>query len=193
MGKLAAAHQLYLAGSLLEQEQGRVYNTHALYGPEGLLAHYRKIHLFRLMAEHTYLAPGEAPTLQRGLPWGPVGLATCYDLRFPELFRGYAVAGARLILVPAEWPAPRIDHWRTLVRARAIENQCFVAACNRVGADPNNRFAGASTIVGPWGEVLLEGDDTAGLLLAEVDPEGVDAARERIPVLSDRRPACYEL
>jgi predicted amidohydrolase len=118
-------------------------------------------------------------------------LAICYDLRFPELFRGYALGGARLIVIPAQWPAPRIDHWRTLLRARAIENQCFVAGCNRVGTDPDNTFGGASAVIGPWGELLVEGGDQAALLVARITPAKVDEARRRIPVLSDRRPDRY--
>lgn len=193
MAALARQHSVYLAGSLLEQSQGRVYNTCALFGPRGLVGWYRKLHRFRLMDEDRYLSPGAAPTLLDGLPWGETGLAICYDLRFPELFRTYAAAGAQVIILPAQWPSDRIDHWRTLVRARAIENQCVMAACNRVGADPSNSFGGASAVVGPWGDVLVEAGDEPGLFLAEVDIGAVADARQRIPVLSDRRPDCYGL
>ena len=193
MAALARQHSVYLTGSLLERSQGRVYNTCALFGPRGLAGWYRKLHRFRLMDEDRYLSPGAAPTLLDDLPWGATGLAICYDLRFPELFRAYAVAGAQVILLPAQWPSDRIDHWRTLVRARAIENQCVMVACNRVGADPNNSFGGASAVVGPWGDVLAEGGDEPGLFLAEVDIGAVADARQRIPVLSDRRPDCYGL
>jgi omega-amidase len=191
MEALAARYDLHVAGSLLEADGGRVYNTHVLVGPAGLVGRYRKIHLFRLMQEHQHLAPGDEPVLARGLPWGDTGLATCYDLRFPELFRGYALGGARLMLVPAQWPAQRTDHWRTLLRARAIENQCFVAGCNRVGSDPANDFGGVSAVIGPWGEVLTEGDDRPGLWLASADPAQVEEARQRIPILQDRRAECY--
>jgi omega-amidase len=193
MAALAREHDLYLAGSLLEASEGRIYNTCALFGPRGLIGSYRKLHLIRLMQEDVYLAPGEQPVLCEDLPWGATGLAICYDLRFPELFRGYAVAGARLVVIPAQWPAPRIDHWRTLLRARAIENQCVMVACNRVGADPNNAFGGASAVIGPWGEVLVEGDDQAALLLTAVDMGAVDEARQRIPILQDRRPDAYSI
>ncbi len=191
MATLAREHGLYVAGSLLEESEGRIYNTCALFGPQGLVGRYRKLHLFCLMAEDRYLAPGDGPALCSDLPWGATALAICYDLRFPELFRGYAVAGARLMLIPAQWPARRVDHWQALVRARAIENQCVVAACNRIGADPDATFGGASAVVGPWGEVLVEGDDQPALLLAEADLAEVDEARRHIPVLRDRRPECY--
>jgi omega-amidase len=193
MAGLAVRHDVYLAGSLLEAADGRIYNSLALFGPDGLMGRYRKLHRFRLMHEHEYLAAGEEPVLLTNTPWGETALAICYDLRFPELFRGYAVAGARLILLPAQWPKPRIDHWRTLLRARAIENQCVVAGCNRIGADPENVFGGASAVIGPWGEVLVESDDLAALLVAEVDFGAVDEARQSLPVLSDRRPGRYAL
>jgi len=193
MAALAEAHRLHVVGSLLEQENARIYNTCALFSPQGPVATYRKIHLFRLMEEHQYLAPGDQPTLCKDLPWGTTALAICYDLRFPELFRGYALAGARLVIIPAQWPARRVDHWGTLLRARAIENQCFVAGCNRVGRDNGDPFGGRSALVGPWGEVLVEGDDRPALLLAEVDLDKVEQARQHIPILSDRRPECYEV
>jgi len=192
MAAMAKRHELYVAGSLLEASAGRVYNTCVLFGPQGLASQYRKLHLFRLMQEDRYLTPGDRPAQLQDLPWGITALAICYDLRFPELFRGYALGGARLIVIPAQWPTPRIDHWRTLLRARAIENQCFVAGCNRVGTDPDNTFGGASAVVGPWGELVVEGEDRPALLIARIAPEKVDEARRHIPILSDRRPDCYE-
>lgn len=114
---LARENRVWLAGSWLRGASGQFYNCLALYGPDGCLhAVYRKAHLFRLMAEEQYLAPGEEAVVA-DLPWGKTGLAICYDLRFPELFRRYALAGARLLLLPAEWPHPRRTHWRTLLRA----------------------------------------------------------------------------
>jgi omega-amidase len=193
MVALAREHDLHVAGSLLEACEGRVYNTCVLAGPQGLLGHYRKVHLFRLMDEDRYLAPGGRPALCDSLPWGATALAICYDLRFPELFRGYAVAGARLMVIPAQWPVRRIEHWRALLRARAIENQCVVAGCNRAGADGDAVFGGASAVIGPWGEVLVEGDDAPALLVAQVDLAEVEKARRHIPVFGDRRPECYEL
>ncbi len=134
---------------------------------------------------------GERATLAK-LPWGTAGLAICYDLRFPELFRGYALAGARLILLPAEWPHPRLAHWRTLLRARAIENQYFVAACNRVGADPNGtRFFGHSTLIDPWGEAIAEAGEEPCLLTATLDLAQVEEIRRKIPVFEDRRTDLY--
>lgn len=188
---LAAENGVWLTGSLLENREGRFYNTMPLYRPDGTLAaSYSKIHLFQLMDEHHYLAAGEETTLL-ALPWGKAGLAICYDLRFPELFRRYALSDARLILIPAEWPHPRRAHWRTLLRARAIENQCFVAACNRVGSSKGADFFGASAVIDPWGETLIEGGEDELLLTVSVDLAQVDEVRKRIPIFADRRPALY--
>ncbi len=188
----ARAHDLWIGGSMLERdEHGRVYNAAWLFGPEGeAVGPYRKIHRFGPMAEDRWLEAGCEPGLF-DLPWGKTGVAICYDLRFPELFRGYALAGARLILLPSEWPHPRLHHWRTLIQARAIENQCFVAAINRVGQDRDNAFCGHSMVVGPWGDVLAEAGESPKLLVVELDLAEADAARQRIPVLRDRRPECY--
>lgn len=196
MAALARTHGMWVGGSLLGYEgaapTGRPRNLFALFAPDGTLAYqYAKLHLFRLMEEERWLDPGEQPTLAK-LPWGTAGLAICYDLRFPELFRGYALAGARLMLLPAEWPHPRLAHWQTLLRARAIENQCFVAACNRVGGDPNGtRFFGHSTLLDPWGETIAEAGEEATLLTAELALEQVDEVRTRIPVFEDRRTDVY--
>ncbi len=191
---LAWAHTygLWIGGSMLEREEERgIFNAAALFGPQGqTLGPYRKIHRFGPMAEDRWLEAGCEPG-QIDPPWGKTGVAICYDLRFPELFRSYALAGARLILLPSEWPHPRLHHWRTLVQARAIENACFVAAVNRVGSDRANTFCGHSMVVGPWGEVLVEAGETPELLIATIDLAQADEARVRIPVLKDRRPECY--
>lgn len=189
---LARQHKVWLTGSLLEvQADGCFYNCMPLYAPDGKLQGvYRKVHLFRLMQEEQYLAPGQGATLL-DLPWGKTGLAICYDLRFPEFFRRYALYGASLIVLPAEWPHPRREHWRTLLRARAIENQCFVAACNRVGSSKGTDFFGASAVIDPWGETLVEGGEEETLLTVSVDLAQVEAVRKRIPVFEDRRPELY--
>lgn len=191
LAQMARGNRVWLTGSILEANEGRFYNCMAFYSPQGELAGvYRKIHLFRLMQEEQYLAPGPEPALL-DLPWGKTGLAICYDLRFPELFRRYALAGANLVVLPAEWPHPRREHWRTLLAARAIENQCFMAACNRVGESKGNRFFGASAVIDPWGATLIEGGEIETLLTVSLDLAAVAAARSRIPVFADRRPELY--
>lgn len=191
LSALAREHRIAIGGSLLEAHGDRAYNTFALFGNQGqTLAVYRKTHLFRLMAEDQWLAPGEALT-SVAAPWGHTGLSICYDLRFPEIFRRYALQGARLILLPAEWPSRRAEHWRTLLRARAIENQLFVAACNRVGEMHGDAFAGHSAVIDPWGETLAEASQVETLLTVELDLSAVERVRQRIPIFADRRPELY--
>jgi predicted amidohydrolase len=191
MASLAKEYEVHLAGSILERHEGGVSNTAVLYGPAGdLLGFYRKMHLFRLMQEHEYLAPGSHATLC-DTPWGPTGLSICYDLRFPELFRAMALAGARLFLVPAQWPVKRLEAWLLLARARATENELFVAACNRVGSDGDVAFPGQSIVVDPWGNAILEGDDQEGLLVAQADLREIEKARRYLTVYQDRRPDAY--
>lgn len=188
---LSAQHKLYVGGSLLERQGNCYFNCFALYAPDGSLhAAYRKVHLFRLMDEEKYLAPGQE-LVHCDLPWGRAGLAICYDLRFPELFRHYALAGAQIMLLPAEWPHPRRQHWRTLLRARAIENQCFVAACNRIGTSGAATFFGSSAVIDPWGETLIEGGETEALLTITIDLALVADVRRCIPVFEDRRGELY--
>lgn len=189
---LARAHGLHILGSgLVRLASGGVGNTAVWHDDHGhIVATYSKLHLFRLMQEEQFLTAGDAPTLAE-TAFGKMGLSICYDLRFPELFRGYALAGARVVFVPAEWPQVRLAHWRTLLRARAIENQLFVVGCNRVGKTGETIFGGYSAVVDPWGETLMEGDGEAGLFMATLDLEVVDEVRQRIPIFADRRPSAY--
>jgi predicted amidohydrolase len=189
---LAAEFQIHIVGSCLSLiAPGRYGNTAVLFGPDGrILGSYTKLHLFSLMNEERYLTPGERPALV-ATPWGLVGMAICYDLRFPELFRNYALAGARIIFLPSEWPQPRLAHWQTLLRARAIENQLYFVACNRVGVTDSYEFFGRSAIIDPWGEAVIEGGEDQALLTAEIDLAEVNRVRARIPVLDDRRPDIY--
>ncbi|NJK78441.1 MAG: carbon-nitrogen family hydrolase [Chloroflexaceae bacterium] len=191
LAALAREQGIAIIGSTLAHHPDRPTNHATCYDATGqLLASYDKIHLFGLMHEDAYLQAGTRQGLFDA-PWGRSALAICYDLRFPELFRSYAVQGAAIIFVPAEWPTPRIEHWRTLVRARAIENQCFMVAVNRVGRDHTNQFGGHSLVVDPWGTVLVEGDDTAALLFAQLDLATVEEVRSQMTTLRDRRPELY--
>jgi predicted amidohydrolase len=193
VAKLAAEFGIFVCGSLLEARGGECFNTQTVFTPTGdLLAFYSKAHLFGLMKEPEYLAPGNELTLAN-LPWGQAGMAVCYDLRFPEMFRAYALAGAQIILLSAEWPHPRLEHWRTLMRARAIENQVFVAATNCVGEGNGNVFFGHSMMLDPWGETIVEGDESESLLMAEVDLTQVAETRKRFPFFADRRTGLYAL
>lgn len=192
MAGLAQEHRLYVAGTCLEASAGgKPWNSAALYGPDGCRhAAYRKVHLFAPMGEVAHLAAGEElPVFD--LPWGRLALAICYDLRFPEGWVRYAEAGAQLVLIPAEWPVGRVEHWRLLLRARAVENQLFVAGCNRTGTDADGEFPGHSAIVDPWGRVRVEGSADPGLLFASVDLDDVQDSRRVFHWYGDRRPEVY--
>lgn len=188
---LATQNKISVVGSLLERRGLEVTNSGTFFAPNGrLMGVYRKIHLFRLMEEDRWLQPGAAPLIM-DLPWGTTGMAICYDLRFPELFRRYAVQGAKVIVMPAEWPIERLEHWRTLLQARAIENQCFMVATNSAGQTGTTTFAGHSMIVDPWGKIVVEVGEAPTLVTAEIEVDTVDAVRNRIPVFEDRRPDVY--
>jgi predicted amidohydrolase len=192
LSALARDQRLAIASSVLEAKDGRAYNTLALYGADGgLQGLYRKVHLVPMLDEPKWLAAGGELAVVEA-EWGLSGLGVCYDLRFPEMWRRYALAGARLFLLPAEWPSRRASHWRTLLRARAIENQVFIAACNRVGESKGEVFAGRSAVIDPWGEPVAEaGGEAEVLLTAEIDLGKADEIRARIPVFKDRRPDLY--
>lgn len=191
VARLAEENGIYVIGSLLSERDGRCYNTATIFSPQGeLVGRYDKAHLFRLMGEDRYLAAGTAAPVFE-LPWAKAALAICYDLRFPELFRRYALLGAKVIFIPAEWPCRRIEHWRTLLQARAIENQCFIVACNRVGESKGERFCGRSAVYDPWGEPAVEGGKEEILLTTEIDLDLVNEVRRRIPVFEDRREELY--
>ncbi len=194
---LARRHGLWLCGSMpLPDAEGRTANTAVLFDPLGhRRALYRKVHLFSFVGEDRHLAPGDDLTVAQ-TPWGAVGLAICYDVRFPELFRAYALRGARLVLMPTAFPYPRREHWRVLVQARAIEEQCFVVGVNQVGSEGEGgvTYFGTSMAIGPWGEVLAEGSESREeLLTVTLDLDEVEGARGRMRVFQDRRPDLYGL
>lgn len=174
----ARRYRIIIAGSLLEQdpEQDSFHNTLYLIGPGGVVGRYRKQQLFAPMAEEHYLKPGDCPVpvqTELGLMAGLV----CYDLRFPDLASRQVGVGARVIVVSAQWPEARVDHWRTLLKARAIENQAFVVAANRCGSTEGTPFAGSSAVIAPDGRVLTEAGDGPESGLVALDPALVDEVR----------------
>ena len=183
----AARHGLWLAGSIPERpEPGeRPFNTLLVVGPEGELTRYRKIHPFRFAQEDCHYAAGDShvTTAVEGLR---CTLFVCYDLRFADEFWSTARA-TDAYLVVANWPTARHHHWTSLLVARAIENQAYVVGVNRVGQGGGLAYAGDSRIIDPWGQTLASSGDEEALLLAEVDSARVSEARERFPILRDRR------
>lgn len=191
--ELAKKYNVTIVGGSVAVARGKdVFNTLVVFNREGqLIKEYAKAHLFRLMREEQFLAAGDQDGLFE-LEGVPAAGFICYDIRFPEWIRSHVLQGAGLIVVPAEWPTPRIEHWRNLLVTRAIENQSYVVACNRVGSDPDNSFGGHSIVINPWGEILAEADATEQILFAEVDPATLSDIRQRIPVFEDRRPGLYQ-
>jgi predicted amidohydrolase len=172
-----------LAGSIVEEDRGRLFNTSVLLGPRGaILAAYRKIHLFSYHSkEKELLTPGDQIVVAQ-TELGPLGLSICYDLRFPELYRAQLDLGAVAFLIPAAWPSARIEHWRLLAQARALENQCFLLGCNASGP----RYGGHSLVVSPGGEVLGEAGEAEEILRVRLDFAEVERVRAELPFLQDR-------
>jgi predicted amidohydrolase len=187
VGSLAKKYGYFVAGSWAERnDEGRLTNTACIVGPDGRVrTRYRKVHLFGPMKEDRHFAAGRAACVVK-LEIGMVGLALCYDLRFPEQARKMALHGAELLLYPAQWPQVRLGHFHTLLAARAIENQLFVAGVNRAGRSASLQFGGGSTVVGPRGDVLAQLGPEEGFAEVEVDLAEVAAAREKVTYLADR-------
>jgi rfaE bifunctional protein nucleotidyltransferase chain/domain len=191
----AAEGNIWFAGSLPDkpetqktqktQNSGEIYNSLFLVGPEGVAGRYQKQHLFRLWQEDQYFTAGKdaqaVPT-----PFGPVSALVCYDLRFPELSRRQVFSGSRIIIVSAQWPAVRTDHWRILLQARAVENQAFVVACNGSGKVPVGELAGHSMIINPSGRIIVEADKHPRVIRAELDPADVETVRSRFCSVAER-------
>ena len=188
----------FLAGSILEAipDSGKAYNTSLLFDPLGnLLASYRKIHLFDVdlangvsLRESDTRAHG-ADVVVAQTEIGTLGLSICYDLRFPELYRGLADQGAHVIFVPSAFTAfTGQAHWETLLRARAIENQVYVIAADQFGKAPKSfETHGHSMIVDPWGEILAELPDGPGIVKAEIDLDRLTKVRAELPALKHRK------
>ena len=188
--ELSRELKLVICGSMPEPHGEKVYNTIHLLDNGTLAGVYRKLHLFSLLGEDKAFDGGDS-WLLADTSIGKVGVIICYDLRFPELSRRLAVEGAQVICVPAQWPKPRQEHWRTLLRARAIENQLFVVSCNACGPIGKLEFFGMSMIINPKGEVLAEAGEEEQEILAALDLQVMADWRAQIPCFNDRRPEYY--
>lgn len=188
----AARHKVNIVGGSIVRRQGdRVWNTAYVFDRGGnLISTYNKTHLFSLAGEQHAFQPGESVALYE-LDGVPVGGITCYDIRFCELTRRIALAGARVLFAPAAWPHPRLNHWRVLAQARAIENQMFVIAVNNCGRSGDMKFCGHSLMIDPWGEIIAEADEEEQILAGTCDLSVVAHIREHLNVFRDRRPELY--
>ncbi|WP_445488597.1 carbon-nitrogen family hydrolase [Niallia sp. 03133] len=190
--KIALDYHVHLiGGSIANQKTDGIYNTLIIINNRGEVVHtYDKLHLFQLMDEHIYLQSGNTNGLFSLDNHHFAGMI-CYDIRFPEWIRTHTTKGAEALFIVAQWPLPRLAHWRSLLIARAIENQCYVIACNRSGTDPNNVFAGHSMIIDPWGEVIIEAGEGTEIVFGNIELEKVKEVRKMIPIFADRKPSYY--
>jgi predicted amidohydrolase len=189
--QMAKDHHIAILGSLRERGEGLPRNTAIVIGGDGMiLAKYAKIHLFSPGGE----ARGFSPGSELGLfPLGPLrcGIAICYDLRFPELFRLYAKNGVQAVFVPAAWPASRMKHWELFITARACENQMYVTGINTTGKTPVDQYSGGSMTADPHGVVISRANGAEQLLFCDIDPAVVTTARTSFPVAKDCRDDLY--
>ena len=180
-----------IGGSIPELFEGKLYNTSMVFSPERkVLGFQRKIHPFSLTDEAKYFCGGDKISVI-STPLAKLGVAVCYDIRFPEIARKLTLEGAEIIIVPAQFPHPREHHWNALIRSRAIENQVFVIGVNRVGGK-NPEYFGHSTAIDPYGNILGELNNKEGLLVCEIDLGQIEEVRSSMPVLIERRPEVYK-
>ena len=183
MQSLAAAHNTMIAGSIMVKEFGNIYNRFLLVGSEGLLCQYDKKHLFGLGEEKELITAGDKRKIVDVNNWR-INLQICYDLRFPVWMRN--TDQTELILLVANWPAPRVAAWRSLLIARAIENQCYVLGVNRLGEDGNGlSYTGDSLLVDPAGQILVDAASQEGLFFASIDKDILTSFQRKFPFLKD--------
>ncbi|WZL74602.1 carbon-nitrogen family hydrolase [Clostridiaceae bacterium 35-E11] len=191
---LAKKYQINIvAGSIADKYDEDIYNRLYVVDRGGnVIAHYDKVHLVRHAGEQEYIKPGVEATVFNidGIKCGAV---LCYDLRFPELARTMALKGAKVLFVPAQWFETRIDHWKTLTTARAIENQMYVVAVNRIGNEFQAIFPGNSMVIDPWGKIVAQAGNEEKILTAEMDINLVDRVRKKITCFLDRNVNVYKL
>lgn len=189
-------------GSMYQTVPGesRYYNTTVVYSPEGTIAAtYNKIHLYDVdvkggvyYKESDTIKPGDK-IVDFDTEYCKMGLAICYDIRFPEIYRILALRGAKVIFNPAEFALyTGKDHWESLIRARAIENQCYMICADQIGIKPAMHTFGRSLVVDPWGNVIAKASDKEGITIAEIDVDYVDKLRTEVPCLTNIRPAAYK-
>ena len=182
---LSIDYNAHILAGIIESKENNFYNSMLHLNKKGeLVKVYRKIHPFSYSTEDKHYSRGNETVITKIEEWN-TGLSICYDLRFPELYRHYGKAKSELIIVIANWPVTRIEHWRTLLKARAIENQCYVAGVNRVGNDPGLKYNGFSSVFDPMGNELIPSGGEERIFTTEISIEKVREAREKLPFLDD--------
>ncbi len=183
--KLAVEKNIDVLVGIVEKSKSKPYNTLIHIDKKGKLVKlYRKIHPFSYANEDKHFLSGKRPAITKVRKW-KIGLSICYDLRFPELYRKYAKKKVHLIVDIANWPDTRIEHWRALLKARAIENQCYVAGVNRVGKDIKLNYNGYSSVFDPMGKEICFSVDKEEILIAELDKIYLTEIRNKLPFLED--------
>lgn len=191
---LAKGNVLYLVtGSLPELHEGNIYNTSYLINSQGKqVGKYRKIHLFPTLDEDKNFQAGDM-IVPFDTSLGKIGLLICFDLRFPELARTYSAFETKLVIVPAQWPSERIEHWRLFLQARALENQIYMVGVNRVGKSDNVQFGGNSMVVDPNGYIIASGGTKEKIIRADIELQNVNLIRKEFPVWRSRRRNLYHI
>ncbi len=180
--RLSERKDILVVAGVVEREGGKLHNTACLIHRGEIIGKYRKILPFPLTDERKHFTPGNELKVFE-TPYGKMGVLICYEVRFPEIARELVRKGAEIIAIPAEFPAKRIEHWKTLIRARAVENQVFVLASNCV--DPEKNYNGQSAIIDPYGNVLNEAGELQELIFAKIDVDMVEECRTKYPFLED--------
>lgn len=184
---LASRLKKHIFAGIIERDGDKIYNSLVHFNETGVIAaRYRKIHPYTRAKEDKCYAAGEEIVITK-IGDAKIGLTICYDLRFPELYRLICKAGVDLIFNIANWPVARIEHWKALLKARAIENQCFIAGCNRTGSDPKNEYNGCGGVFDPMGDELIITGPEEGIYIADADLSRVNEVRNTLPFLNDMK------
>ena len=185
--ELAKKYKVHVFAGIIEKDEEKIYNSLVHFDNSGIItARYRKIHPFSYAKEDKNYSAGSSVVTTK-IENIKIGLSICYDLRFPELYRHYGKERVEIMIDIANWPVPRIDHWKTLLKARAIENQCFMIGVNRTGTDPFSTYNGCSGIYGPMGNEILSIENNEGLFTAEINSEETNEVRNKLPFLNDMK------
>lgn len=184
---LAAKRKKHIFAGIIERDEDKIYNSLYHFDKNGLItARYRKIHPFTFSKEDEHFTAGTEPVITK-IDKTKIGLSICYDLRFPELFRLYGKERADIIINIASWPAQRIEHYKTLLKAHAVMNQCYVIGVNRTGSDSSHQYPGCSSVFDPMGEKIEPAKDEEELISVEFDLNKVKETREKFPFLEDMK------